>query len=108
MDAAWPLLRGKHRVLFHDVPAAIGIAKTCYPNDERAVVAALNHINLDEMCTADPWFKAGIELLAERDSRERSEGRKTKRALGLKSKPKKKRKGKGCGRLILKGIFAGS
>ena len=76
IDEPYLLLRSKHRVLFHDPAAACAIAQYCYPGCDDAVLAALNHINLDLMCSNDPAFKANLEILAEMDARERKKAKK--------------------------------
>jgi hypothetical protein len=53
-----------HRVLFHDFPTAYLVAQECYPGDPNAVLAAYEHILLDEVCSADPEYKKLLEKLA--------------------------------------------
>jgi hypothetical protein len=51
-------------VLFHDFPTAYLVAQECYPGDPNAVLAAYEHILLDEVCSADPEYKKLLEKLA--------------------------------------------
>jgi hypothetical protein len=51
-------------VLFHDFPTAYLVAQECYPGDPNAVLAACEHIFLDEQCSADPEYKKLLEKLA--------------------------------------------
>jgi hypothetical protein len=53
-----------HRVLFHDFPTAYLVAQECYPGDPNAVLAAYEHILLDEQCSAAPEYKKLLEKLA--------------------------------------------
>jgi hypothetical protein len=84
MDYAWNYLRRGHRCFGHDPISAIAIAAESYPGDYNAVQAALFHIELDKLCTANPQFKRILELQAKRDATKR---RRKKR--GIKAKKKK-------------------
>ena len=79
MDLPWRWLGRNHRVLFHDFPTAVAIAREYYPNDYNAQRAALLHIHLDTLCTQDPVFKKQLELLADADIRRRRKGKKKRR-----------------------------
>jgi hypothetical protein len=61
MDKPVFFLRANHRVLFHDVGSALAIAEKTYPGDPNAKVAALLHIQVDNLCTANPQFKMQLE-----------------------------------------------
>jgi hypothetical protein len=65
-----------HRVLFHDLPSACAIARTCYPNDPKAEESACLHIYLDEVCSKDPEYKKLLEKLELLDRTERTENKK--------------------------------
>lgn len=86
MDEPYLLLGRKHRVLFHDPVTACAIAQHCYPGDPNAELAALFHINLDEICSANPLLKHNLELLAKIDSRERTRARRRKKATKVKKR----------------------
>jgi hypothetical protein len=93
MDEPVFILGWKHRVLFHDWISAWAIAEECYPGDSNAVLAALNHIYIDESCSADPVFKADLERLAEIDAIERARARRNKRR---EKRKKAKKRCRGC------------
>jgi hypothetical protein len=64
LDEPYKILGRGHRVLFHDFPTAYLVAQECYPGDPNAVLAAYEHILLDEECSADPEYKKHLEKLA--------------------------------------------
>ena len=68
MDKPHKRLGRRHRALFHDPASAIDIAKRFYPNDPKAVRAALLHITFDDICSRDPEFRKTLEVLATLDS----------------------------------------
>jgi hypothetical protein len=84
IDMPYLFMGRKHRALFHDGFSSVLIARKLYPNDPRAAEAALVHVQIDRLCSSDPFFKKQLEFFADRDARER---RKAKRSSG-----KKKRK----------------
>ncbi len=71
MDAPYLILKKNHRQYFHDSFSAVAIARRLCPNDEKAVWAALYHIELDNMCSANPIFKQQLEFFAEGQSKKR-------------------------------------
>jgi hypothetical protein len=64
MDEPVLFLGKRHRVLFHDAPAAALIAKQSYPDDPHAIEAAYLHILTDQLCTADLAYKKFLTTLA--------------------------------------------
>jgi hypothetical protein len=84
IDMPYLFLGRRHRVLFHDPVTAVAIARKLYPSDPRAEEAALVHIQLDMVCSSDRFFAQWLEILAEKDVRERKNARKKK------AKPKKR------------------
>jgi streptomycin 6-kinase len=80
MDYSWYYLRRDHRCFGHDPISAIAIASESYPGDCNAVQAALFHIELDKLCTADPRFKKMLEILAKRDAAKRRRKKRSKKA----------------------------
>jgi hypothetical protein len=81
MDRPYLLFRRKHRNFFHDPLSAIAIAKRYYPKDPNAIKAALYHITLDNLCSANPAFKAWLEALAKEYAKKRASARKKKHSL---------------------------
>jgi hypothetical protein len=104
MDEPYLFLGSRHRVLFHDPISAAAIARQLYPNDPRAVEAAFGHIVLDWMCSNDPFFKARLELLAERDAQERARIRR-QRKIGRKKRSGRRGKSRKRGRRRLRDPF---
>ena len=78
MDSAVWFCGRSHRRYFHDLPSALAIACNCYPGDEAAKQAAVFHIQLDFMCSDDPFFRRQIELWAKKESKKRRRSRKKK------------------------------
>jgi hypothetical protein len=78
MDWPYKYLGQRHRVLFHDSFNAVAIAQKYYPGDPDAAIAAILHIQIDEMCSADPSFKLMLEFLADDDRRRRRRTKTTK------------------------------
>jgi hypothetical protein len=66
----------RHRVLFHDGFSSVLIARKLFPGDPRAEEAALVHVQIDRLCSSDPFFKKQLEFFADRDARERRKARK--------------------------------
>jgi hypothetical protein len=64
LDEPFLYLGRVHRLLFHDFTTAYFVALDCYPGDPNAVLAAYEHILLDEQCSADPEYKKLLENLA--------------------------------------------
>ena len=64
MDKPVLVFGRKHRQFFHDAFTAVEIAKRTYPEDKQAEQAALIHINIDSMCSADPKLKKQLEIMA--------------------------------------------
>jgi hypothetical protein len=56
----------------------VGFARSLYPGDERAVQAAVFHIQLDEMCSENSAFKKFIETWARRRVKKRRSEKKTR------------------------------
>jgi hypothetical protein len=80
MDKPYLLFRNKHRNFFHDPLSATAIGQRSYPQDPNAIKAALYHITLDNLCSANPAFKAWLEALAKEDAKKRASTRKKKRS----------------------------
>jgi hypothetical protein len=68
----------KHRVLFHDFFTPVVIAQRLYPGDPMAEEAALVHVQIDSLCSSDPFFKRQLEFFAEQEAKERRSSRKKK------------------------------
>jgi hypothetical protein len=80
MDSAYPISRGRHRVFWHDPQSAIAIAMDRYSGDENAILSALLHIQIDTACSANPYLKIYLEMLAsENEAQKKRKFRKTKR-----------------------------
>jgi hypothetical protein len=62
MDWPYGFLGRRHRVLFHDPLTASAIARSCYPGDENAVLAALVHIEIDDLCSANPFLSVSLSF----------------------------------------------
>ena len=71
IDSPYKVLGRGHRKYYHDYSSVVGFARSLYPGDERAVQAAVFHIQLDEMCSEDPAFKKYIETWAKRRVKKR-------------------------------------
>lgn len=76
IDSAYPYFGGQHRRFGHDHLTAIAIAREAYPGDPNAVNAALMHLDLDRMCSADPSLRLYLETLAEAGSKRKHPRRK--------------------------------
>jgi hypothetical protein len=76
MDQPFKYLGRRHRVLFHDVPTSIAIAKDSYPDDPRAVLSSYYHILYDEICSKNPRYKKHLENLVTLSRKKRKLGRK--------------------------------
>jgi hypothetical protein len=57
--------------MFHDRASAIALAIQLYPGDFTAILAAIDHIDLDLACSRDPYYESYVELQAKLDSRRR-------------------------------------
>lgn len=79
----------KHRVFFHDGFSSVAIARKLYPGDPLAEEAAIVHVQLDWLCSSDPFFKKQLEFFADLDARKR---RKARKSVGRKTKPKTSKK----------------
>lgn len=79
MDWPYGFFGRRHRVLFHDPLTAIAIARSCYPGDENAVLAALAHIEIDNLCSANPFFKRQLKLFAKAAKKKRKRTKKSTR-----------------------------
>ena len=88
MDSAYQYFRGKHRIFFHDVASACAIAANNYPGDRNAVSSALLHIEIDRLCSADPFFHRQLWLLAKEDAIKRKQAKKRN------TRPKKRQSNK--------------
>ena len=64
--------------MFHDSVSAYAIAKSCYPDDPNAIMAAQYHILYDELCSSDPEYKKTLENMELLSRKKRRKG--TKRA----------------------------
>jgi hypothetical protein len=82
IDSGYPFKRGKHRNFFpHDSFSAMIIAKDFYPHDEKAVLAAQFHLELDQLCSSNPalhdylkqWAKLKVKRRRKRKKREKKE-----------------------------------
>ena len=76
IDSPYKVLGRGHRKYYHDYSSVVGFARSLYPGDERAVQAAVFHIQLDEMCSEDPAFKKYIETWAKRRVKKRKSKKK--------------------------------
>jgi hypothetical protein len=85
MDYAWYYLRRGHRCFGHDPISAIAIAAESYPGDYNAVQAALFHIELDKLCTADPQFKKMLEIQVKCNATKRRRKKRVTKAKNKKS-----------------------
>jgi hypothetical protein len=83
MDSAWLVCRRGHRRYWHDWASAYAIAVDPYPGDENAVLAAWLHILTDEYCSANPWFRKDLELLAKSDVKKRRRKKRKKPKIEL-------------------------
>lgn len=84
MDEPFKYFGRSHRVLFHDPASAYTIAESCYPGDPNAILAALLHIQCDELCSADPEYRRyleNMEILSRKKKKRRKGKRMTKRVL---------------------------
>ena len=79
------ILGKRHRVLFHDGLSTIAIAQKVYPNDPRAWEAALVHVELDLLCSNNPFFAKQLTYFAEQDAKRRRSSRKGKKVPGRSS-----------------------
>jgi hypothetical protein len=70
-------LHWRHRKLYHDLVSAIFFAKNCYPGDDNAVMSAWLHIELDDLCSRNPAWKAQLEYFAYRARDRRKKSRKS-------------------------------
>jgi len=71
IDSAYPILGRAHRKFYHDYSSAVGFARSLYPGDERAVQAAVFHIQLDSVCSENQTFKKFIEAWARKRVKKR-------------------------------------
>jgi hypothetical protein len=78
IDSAYIVLGRQHRRYYHDNFSAIGFARYFYPGDERALQAAKFHLQLDEMCSADPAFRKWLESWARKQVKKRRSSKKVK------------------------------
>jgi hypothetical protein len=86
MDSAYQFFRGKHRIFWHDPASAYAIGANFYPGDRDAISSGLIPIQIDTMCSENPFFHKQLWLLAKEDANRRKRNKKTKK----KSKRKKK------------------
>ncbi|TMI05960.1 hypothetical protein E6H34_11570 [Candidatus Bathyarchaeota archaeon] len=73
LDSPSRKLGPSHRRMFHSHRAAVLVARAV-SNDPDAPLAAILHVDLDRICSEDPYFESFIELrakLARRRSRDR-------------------------------------
>ena len=78
MDSAYQYFRGKHRIFWHNPISAYVIAAKSYPGDENAAFSALLHIQVDDMCSSDPFLDSQLWLLAKEDAEKRKQSKKRK------------------------------
>lgn len=78
LDKPVLLLGKRHRVLFHDGLTSMAIALQLYPNDRKALEAALVHVQLDWLCSSNPFFAKQLKHFAQKDSRRRRNFRNVK------------------------------
>ena len=78
IDKPFLFLGKKHRVLFHDVFSVVAIAQKLYPWDPMAEEAGLVHVQIDLLCSSDPFFKRQLKYFAEQDAKKRRSSRKKK------------------------------
>jgi hypothetical protein len=78
MDKPYIFLGKAHRVLFHDPCSALAIARRWYPHDDNAKLAALFHIQIDNICSENPILKAQLKFLANKDAKERASSKRRK------------------------------
>ena len=73
----WPVsfLGRGHRVLFHDYPTAIYIARKKHPFDPNAKIIPVFHIDFDKICSADPQYRKVLGKKAKEDSKQRKKTR---------------------------------
>jgi hypothetical protein len=90
IDMPYIYLGRRHRVLFHDGFSSAMIARELYPGDPHAEEAALVHVQLDMLCSNDPFFKKQLYYFADVDARKRSRARKENARLKKRKKPKKR------------------
>jgi len=83
MDEPFKYFGKGHRVLFHDPVTACAIAESCYPGDPNAVLAALLHIQCDELCSADPGYRRCLENMEilSRKKKKRRKGKKIRKQV---------------------------
>jgi hypothetical protein len=74
----------KHRILFHDYYSTVAIAQKIYPNDSDAEWAAWMHVELDNMCSADPKLLKMLKKLAKRYYRVWWKSKKGKKPVKMK------------------------
>lgn len=75
IDKPYKYFGRDHRILFHDLPTAIGIAKDSYPDDPKAVGSAYFHLLYDEICSKDPEYKKNLENLVILSRKKRKPGK---------------------------------
>jgi hypothetical protein len=68
-----------HRTYGHDLLSAVEIARKLYPNDPYAIMAAQDHIIIDEICSRDPEFRLTLEMLEKLDAIQRSRHKRSRR-----------------------------
>ena len=78
IDKPYIILKQKHRVMFHDPFSCLTFARNLYPYDPTAETAALLHVELDNMCSSNPFVHKQLILLAQQDSRNRKRSQKSK------------------------------
>jgi hypothetical protein len=71
MDLPVLWLGKDHRRLYHDYLSATIFARTLYPGDRNAEEAAMAHILLDQLCSANKAWAVQLKYLAYADRRRR-------------------------------------
>ena len=84
IDSGYFLKRGQHRNFFpHDSFSAVIIAKNLYPQDEKAVSAAIFHLELDTMCSLNPVLHDYLKRWAKSKVKKRRKSKKKKEIAAL-------------------------
>lgn len=90
IDKPYLVFGRRHRIFFHTFPSAISVARHYFPGNFQAEEAAVLHVHLDNMCSADRFYKRRLEILADSYYRNRRK-RGKKKAKRVKSQPKEVR-----------------
>lgn len=80
LDSPSRRLGPSHRRMFHSHRAAVLVARAV-SNDPDAPLAAILHVDLDRICSEDPYFESTIELKAKLKRRQTRDRRRLLRLL---------------------------